>query len=412
MLVLVKWCLKTCYLYGRLAGVINFEFDFKKGQALATSSSTMCSAFSHLLMFTLLIYQIVRTQSVASLWKYANSLHEYVFMVIAAFRLMCVSLALVSRWSQRRTFMRIFNSFWRLCRKNPRIIQFCQRGILSKYFFVTMAEIFQVIVTFALMRNQLNFAEGLRVCAVLNLTAIINVIIMQYFIAMAVIRGRYILLNKDLRMVVAETRSLNPNRSGVFVTRCCSLADRLEEIACEQSDLRKLTEHLSKAYQGQVVCLAISYYMNIVGSFYLLFSITKYKGLTENSLMIVTVCSFAYFGFYYIDCGLNALNIFYLLDEHDKMVKLLDQRTLFQTGLDRRLETVVSTQRCTLSLLIYIFFHSIYLQYEDFILNVTRNPLKLRFFGLFEIDRASSFALGNSLLTHSLLLIQYDVQHF
>jgi len=53
-----------------------------------------------------------------------------------------------------------------------------------------------------------------------------------------------------------------------------------------------------------------------------------------------------------------------------------------------------------------------YLQFESFVLNLSRNPLKLSFFGLFQIDRVSSFALGNSILTHSLLLIQYDVEHF
>ncbi|XP_017005882.2 putative gustatory receptor 59d [Drosophila takahashii] len=390
MLVLVKWCLKSSYLYGRLTGVINFEFDFKKGQSVATNRTTICSAFSHLLLFTLLIGHAMTTQSMSMMWKYANSLHEYVFVVIAVFRLTCVFLALVSRWSQRRTFMQIFNSFWSLYQNNPRIIQFCQRGIVSKYFCVTVAEAFQVIVTLTLMRNRLTFALALRIWAVLSLTAVINVIIMQYFITIASIRGRYILLNKDLLMVVAETRSLYPNRSGVFVTRCCSLADRLEEIATEQADLQKLTEHLSKAYQGQVVCLAISYYLNMVGSFYLLFSTIKYKGLTDNSSMLVTICTCAYFVFYYIDCCLNALNILYLLDEHDKMVKLLDQRTLFRPGLDDRLEKV----------------------FEDFILNLSTNPLKLRFLGLFEIDRISLFALGNSLLTHSLLLIQYDVENF
>jgi len=207
---------------------------------------------------------------------------------------------------------------------------------------VTLAEIFQVIVTFVLIRNKINFATGLRLWAVLSLTAVINVIIMQYFIAMASIRGRYILLNRDLRTIVAETRSLNPNRSGVFVTRCCCLADRLEEIAISQSGLQKLIEQLSEAYQGQVVCLVIGYYLNMVASGYILFSINKYKGLWDNSPLIVTICSIAYFVFYYLDCCLNSLNIFYLLDEHDKMVRLLDQRTLFQPGLDHRLETVVS----------------------------------------------------------------------
>ncbi|XP_017053787.1 putative gustatory receptor 59d [Drosophila ficusphila] len=72
------------------------------------------------------------------------------------------------------------------------------------------------------------------------------------------------------------------------------------------------------------------------------------------------------------------------------MVKLLDQRTLFQPGLDYRLEAV----------------------FESFALSLARNPLKLRILDAFEIDRTSSLAIGSSILTHSILLIQYDMAHY
>lgn len=338
---LLKLCLKIAYAYGRLTGVINFKIDLKTGQALVTRGATLISVSTHLLIFALLLYQTMRKSVVNVMWKYANSLHEYVFLVIAGFRVVCVFLELVSRWSQRRTFMRLFNSFRRLYQRNPDIIQYCRRSIVSKFFCVTMTETLHIIVTLAMMRNRLSIALALRIWAVLSLTAIINVIITQYYVATACVRGRYALLNKDLQAIVTESQSLVPNGGGVFVTKCCYLADRLERIAKSQSDLQELVENLSTAYEGEVVCLVITYYLNMLGTSYLLFSISKYGNFGNNLLVIITLCGIVYFVFYVVDCWINAFNVFYLLDAHDKMVKLLNKRTLFQPGLDHRLEMVV-----------------------------------------------------------------------
>ncbi|EDW92275.1 putative gustatory receptor 59d [Drosophila yakuba] len=386
---LVKWCLKIAYGYGRLTGVINFEIDLKTGQTQVTRRATLISASTHLLIFGLLAYHTLRRNVVTVMWRYANSLHEYVFLVIAGFRIVCVFLALVSRWSQRRTFMRLFNSFWRMYQRNPAIIQYCRRSIVSKFFCTTIAETPQILITLAMMRNQLSIAVALRIWAVFSLTAILNVIISQYFVAAACVRGRYVLLNKDLQAIVSESQSLIPNGGGVYVTKCCWLADRLESLAKSQSDLQELVENLSTAYQGEVVCLVITYYLNMLGTAYMMFSFSKYGSLGNNLPILVPLCAIAHFFIYIFDCWLNAFNVFYLLDAHEIMLGLLDRRTLFQPGLDSRLE----------------------MAFENFALNLARNPLKLHSYGLFEYGRASSFAVFNSLLTHSLLLIQYDVQN-
>ncbi|XP_052841212.1 putative gustatory receptor 59d [Drosophila gunungcola] len=390
MVDLVKWCLFVSYYYGRFTGVLNFEIDFKTGRARVTKNATICSAFSHLLMFIILGIQMANARVMGKLWATTNSLHKNMFMIMSCVRVICVMLSLVSRWSQRRTFMKLFNSIYCLYQLNPEIISYCRRSIVSKCICATMSETLQIIMVLVLTSNQLTISLAFRIWSILSLTSIINVIITQYFTAMAIIRARYRLLNTELRAILAETQSLIPNKSGVFMTQCCYLADELEQLARTQSSLQDLTEDLSRAYRVQVICLMVTYYLNLVTNSYLLFSINKYRSLTEHWPNIVKVCGLAYLVFYYLDCWLNSYNVFYLMDTHDDMVKLLNQRTLFQPGLDQRLETV----------------------FETFILNLARNPFKLGFFGLFEINRASSFAVGNSLLTHSILLIQYDVQHF
>ncbi|KAH8305959.1 hypothetical protein KR018_007009 [Drosophila ironensis] len=388
MASLAQWCLYICFFYGRFTGVINFEFDPKTRLASATRRSTIFAAISHLCMFTVLVTQIFKRHTISSLWSSVNQLHEQVYMVIGGIRISCVLLALCSRWTDRRQFIELFNSFMKLHLFEPEITRLCRKSIVNKVFVATMSETLQIFVVLLGLQNRLTLVMGLSIWALLLLTAIINVIVTQYYMAIAHIRGRYYLLNRDLRSVVAEVQSLQPNHRGVFMTKCCSLADRLEEIATTQSDLQALTERLSRTYQIQVFCMVITYYLNMVGNIYLIFSIHKYKCLSTHTNLIVILLGIAFIVFYYLDCWLNGLNVFGFLDAHEEMTGLLKRRATFPLGLDQRLETV----------------------FENFLLNLARNPLKLRFFNMFEIYPGSAFAVGNSMLTHAILLIQYDIQ--
>jgi len=166
-------------------------------------------------------------------------------------------------------------------------------------------------------------------------TVIVHVIIMQYFMAMASTRGRYVLLNKELQALISETRSLNPNRIGVFITTCCSLADRFEKIAKSQSDLQAFIDRLTRVYEVQVASLVIAYYLRLVANLYFVFISMMFH---QFVVLIYTTLIVLYF----VDFSMNASNIVGLLDTHEEMVQLLGQRTLFQQGLDQRLEAVVS----------------------------------------------------------------------
>jgi len=156
--------------------------------------------------------------------------------------------------------------------------------------------------------------------------------------AMASIRGRYILLNKELQALISETRSLNPNRIGVFITTCCSIADRFEKIAKSQSDLQAFIDRLTRVYEVQVASLVIAYYLHLVTYLYFVLSLIKYNFISMIVMFIYTTLIVLYF----VDFSMNACNIVGLLDTHEEMIQLLGQRTLFQPGLDQRLEAVVS----------------------------------------------------------------------
>jgi len=176
----------------------------------------------------------------------------------------------------------------------------------------------------------------------MSVALIINGIATQFFIAMASLRGRYILLNKDLKALLSETQALNPCKSGVFMTTCCSLADRFEEISNSQSELQAFIKWFLRTYQVEVVITTIISYLNLVGNFYVLFIFKKNRNWIIYWPKNVAVYFTLFTAYYFIDYLLNMYNIFDVLEAHEEMVQLLSQRTLFKPGLDQRLEAVVS----------------------------------------------------------------------
>ncbi|XP_037714088.1 putative gustatory receptor 59d [Drosophila subpulchrella] len=164
---------------------------------------------------------------------------------------MCFLLTLASRWWNREEFMQVFDEFRR--QYSPEILPYCRRRILSKILCATTVDTMHIVITMLRMRKHLTLSVALGTCGLFSTTVVVHVIIMQYFMAMASIRGRYILLNKELQALISETRSLSPNRigDGVFITKCCSLADRFEKIAKSQSDLQAFIDRLTRVYEVQ-----------------------------------------------------------------------------------------------------------------------------------------------------------------
>ncbi|XP_043948220.1 putative gustatory receptor 59d [Drosophila biarmipes] len=211
---------------------------------------------------------------------------------------------------------------------------------------------------------------------------------MQYLIVMAHVGARYMLLNKELQGIVSEIQFLNPKRIGVFVTSCCSLADRLEKVAKSQSDLHAFLDRLTRVYDVQIVCQTFIFFSTLVANLYFFLSINKYDIISQMSLEFITFIHKAFIVFYIVDFWISASNIFSLLDAHEEMVQLLGQRTSLQ-ALDPRLEAV----------------------FDSFNLNLARNPFKLRFLGLFKVDRFALFALINSILFHTIVLVQMEFEN-
>lgn len=51
-------------------------------------------------------------------------------------------------------------------------------------------------------------------------------------------------------------------------------------------------------------------------------------------------------------------------------------------------------------------------QFESFQIELIRNPLKLSVMGLFNLDRRNAIAMLGSMISYSLILIQYDIKYY
>lgn len=337
----VKSILRMSYRYGRLLGVINFEINMHTGRARITRRSTIIAIIVNSLILAM-IPVLGRSSLVATLWDTAGLLNEYLILVVMGLRLGCVIITLLSRWCHRRQFVRLVNTFRMLTLRRPQVIAMWRRGVLRKTISVVLNESVQIFSGFFSIYAVLTWRLGISLVILSTLTALVNVIISQYYFALLNIHLQYSLLNRDLRVLLDETRSLQGElRSGARMTKCCSLADRLEFIALTQMRLQMVMKSITQIFGIQGFCVSTSIYISIMGTVY--YTYTNYiRGFGQQ-------WSPAYFGLitlqvasYIADVMITLDNIYYVQDHHVEMHRLLEQYTTFARGLDSRLDTVVS----------------------------------------------------------------------
>ncbi|EDW73694.2 uncharacterized protein Dwil_GK19341 [Drosophila willistoni] len=287
-----------------------------------------------------------------------NYLHQYVFLVVGIVRVCGVFVTILFRWRERQELVKLVNALYQLFVKRPHVERLYRRGVLNKFLFALLSELLQMFIMLTAVSERLTFGIGLQLYIISIITAILNVIVTQYYFAMLNIHGHYILLIQELRDVLDAISQLNPHRMGVFITKCCFLADQMDNIAERQSQLQALIKRISKVFGAQYFCINFTYFLTNVATIY----------------------------FTYI----TVLVLLYIEDAHGAVVRLLQSRTSLPLGLDERLE----------------------LTFESFQLQLVRNPFEISCLGLYRVGRRHILGMANTLLTTSIFLIQYDIEHF
>ncbi|EDW90193.2 uncharacterized protein Dyak_GE12787 [Drosophila yakuba] len=278
----------------------------------------------------------------------------------------------------------------RMFMARPQVKRMSRWGILTKFISGSLTDGLQMAIvlnTMGRVDSQFFLGLGLQYW----MSVILNMALVQQYMIMLFVRTQFQLLNTELRQVIEDTKELQLNRrhQGVFITRCCSLADQLENIARVQSQLQTIVNQLEKAFDIQGALIYGGYYLSSVGNSYMAYSIFKHGYENMNMALSTVILTFLWCFFYYLDGLLNLRVMLHIQDDYREVIQILGERTLF-VGLDVRLEEA----------------------FENLNLQLIRNPLEIKVIELYSVTRSTTMSMFGNLFTHSILLIEYDMEHF
>ncbi|KAH8398956.1 hypothetical protein KR222_002245 [Zaprionus bogoriensis] len=391
MFDLVKLLLSLCYYLSRLLGVLNIEIDLRTGRARQTRRALIYAMLMHL-AGTCMLHQFQTILTWKLLWKGANRLDQYIFLMTLATRLVYIYVTLLMRSWHRGHLVRLINSFRRLALLRPQIVQHWRRGVISKIISMIAMQLLQVLIVICLVgeKKQAPLAQSLIVCTAPG--TLLDFIAFQFYFALLNVYAYHMVLNRELRQVVIETGNLRSlvTRRAMFMIHCCTLADRLEDIARRQSQLQALVNDLSGIFGLQLLFVSANYYMYMVGLIFFTYSVWKRNISFTIWNTVGLILTFANIMFYALDMYITCNVLHAILDLHADMTSTLAGYTAFGLQLDCRLEAV----------------------YESFVLQLVRNPLKLTVLHMFNIRRQNAIILLNSVVCHSVVLVEYDMENF
>ncbi|XP_043644886.1 putative gustatory receptor 36c [Drosophila teissieri] len=388
---LESFLLGAVYYYGLFIGLSTFEFDWNTGRVFTSKWSTLYPIATDSCIFILYMYHWTGNINIANgIFSKASLLHEYVVIIITGLKILTGLFTLIHRWYQRGEMMDLAAKVIRMFMARPQVKRMSRWGILTKFISGSLTDALQMAIflnTMSRVDPQSFLGLGLQYW----MSAILNIAMVQQYMIILFIRTQFQLLNTELRQVVEEARELqlNPRHQGVFMTRCCSLADQLENIARVQSQLQTIVSQLEKAFAIRGALIYGGYYLSSVGNSYMAYSILKHGYENMNMTLSTVILVFLWCFFYYLDGMLNLRVMLDIQDDYREMMQILAERTLF-VGLDVRLEEA----------------------FECLNLQLIRNPLEIKVAELYSVTRSTTMAMFGNLITHSIFLIQYDMEHY
>ncbi|XP_016963445.1 putative gustatory receptor 36b [Drosophila biarmipes] len=383
--------LKAVYFYCHFIGLSNFEYDWRTGRVFTSWRNTLYAiTINALIVIAFIMYWT--GQSITNyVFRSANKLHEYVVIIMYGLKVTAGLLTLLNRWLQRGQTIQLAKDIIRLYMSNPQVKKMIQRGVLLKAFSGGGTVLFQVIISVGAL-SRLGLSQIVGVSLHTFISFILNLAISQHFFIMLFVRGQYQIVNIQLRQVIEESLRLSylQKKGGNFMTRCCHLSDVLEDIGKFQSQLQSILVQVGEVFGIQGLMSYSGYYISCVAAYYLSYSMYKYGHETLNTSYKTMIVAGIFAFFYYLDGSMNCMNMLFVWDHHKEMLRLLEERTVFASRLDVRLEE----------------------SFERLQLQLVGNPLTMNVLGIFPITRSSTAAMVGSIITNSILLIQFDMTYF
>ncbi|EDX05296.1 putative gustatory receptor 36b [Drosophila simulans] len=391
---MVDWVvllLKAVHIYCYLIGLSNFEYDCRTGRVFTSWRCTIYAFMANILILITTIYHFTAHSNNNLIFQSANKLHEYVIIVMSGLKIVAGLITVLNRWLQRGQMMQLVKDVIRLYMINPQSKSMIRWGVILKAFISFAMDLFQVRLSVDALERQ-GTADLMGLFVKLCVSFIMNLAISQHFLVMLLIRAQYRIINAKLRKVIEESRNLSflQHRNGGFMTRCCYLSDQLEDIGEVQSKLQSMVGQLGEVFGMQGLMAYSGYYLSIVGTSYMSYSIYKYGPQNLKLSPKTSIIACIWITLFYLDALVNCNNMLCVLDHHKDFLGLLEERTVFASSLDIRLEE----------------------SFESLQLQLARNPLKINVMGMFPITRGSTAAMCASIIVNSIFLIQFDMEFF
>ncbi|XP_043069728.1 putative gustatory receptor 36a [Drosophila bipectinata] len=380
------WLLKFVYFYGFLVGISNFEIDWSTRRVFTTKRSTIFAVTHNVLCVMLLFNYWQLFQKFSSFFGQANSLHKFLIILMSGLKVV-----FVIRWRLRRKLMRIMRRLFRLYVTSSHTKKMAGMAILIKILNVCFADCMQIAMGVSTLSHH-GSAPVLGISLQYSMIFLMTVATTQYYLIMLFIRIQYATLNSELRCLIEETRTLSyrSRRKGAFMTKCCDLSDRLDDLAKRQDEIQSIVIRISKEFGVQGLLVYTGYYINSIITIYMTYSLLRNgfesQGVSLSMLIFLYIWSF----FYYADALRNLFVVLGIQNEHKALIRTLEERTGFPPGLDIRLE----------------------LSFENFQFQLIRNPFTMSVMNIIPIDHRFTTSMFASLFMNSICLIQYDMGNF
>ncbi|KAH8249432.1 hypothetical protein KR032_009561 [Drosophila birchii] len=388
----VRLLLRAGYYYGLMIGIGNFEVDWRNGHVFTTTRCTLYAIASNVVIVVLFALHLIENASYTSVvFGGTNQIYVYVVITMAILRLLAGFSTLLNQWRSQSQQMLLVKNLLRLCLARPQLIRMSRWRILLMFCISLVTNLFQLAVTL----GSIHHADPklyLGIVLYFWIATILSLYMAQHYVLMLYIWSQYNLLNEELKQVIEESKylSYNLSRKAAVMTRCCTLADQLDDIAKLQDHLQSIVAQLIGVFGIQGLLIFSAYYISALVTIYTTYSILKANADDLGINLKNQILSFTQFFFFYMIGILNLFMVVHIQDSHKNMICLLDERTLFAPGLDVRLEQ----------------------SFESLQLQLIRNPLKMDIIKLFPVSRQALWAMVGSILLHSISLIQYDIENF
>uniref|UniRef100_A0A6P4FG38 Gustatory receptor 36a n=1 Tax=Drosophila rhopaloa TaxID=1041015 RepID=A0A6P4FG38_DRORH len=238
--------------------------------------------------------------------------------------------------------MQITGTIIRLILASPNIMRSFRRNIYMK-IFTGFATVLLEIAVVVYELNRVSFAQVFLLPFQLWAACILNLAMSQNSLLMLFVRAQYHVVHTELRKVMEKSRSLSklPRRRAFIMSRCCDLADQVDDIAKRRSQLQSIISQLAEVSGIQWVMVFCDNYLWSVYFFYQIYTFFKYGQVNMNSTANNFILDFTACFFYYLDVYINLSIMRNVLNDDKKILRLMEERTLFGSVLNVRLEQSV-----------------------------------------------------------------------